>query len=292
MRKIVGPCLLLALATALISCSSSTKSTLASPSSPFMPNVTGSWEFILSSTTQPGKSTGLEAALQEGQILDSSTGTYVYTGQISASSQQLNLVGFTAGATQTSPPTIVFGGSCAPVANNPGNSLTGSISGVGGSMDFTFTENGNVFNVTATLDASGTFIDSGTYNSSDCSDSGTVSSGMIVPKLSGTYTGQLLLNGNNDNATATLSESSGNLTVNLVLSGTDNTSFTLTGPVTGNAFFVQGTFQGSAVAYYGYYEQTIEVINDINVNVPTLYFANAASPAEQAGLLTVPQTQQ
>jgi len=253
-----------------------------------MPNIAGSWEFILTSTTQPGYSTAMEAALKEGQTLvTSGAGGYVYTGQISASGPQLNFVGSTPSAS------IVFGGNCAPAADNTGNSLTGSISGVGGSMNFTFTENGNVFNVSATLDASGQLIDSGTYTAqsgSGCNDSGTLTRGEIVPKLSGTYTGQLLLNNNHDSATATLSESStGTLTVNMVLTGADNTSLTLTGPVTGNAFFVQGTFQGTTLAYYGYYELTYDAITGVN-DIPSLYFVNAASPTQQAGLLTVPQT--
>jgi hypothetical protein len=290
MRRIVAPGLLLTLATALVSCSSSSKSGMPAA---LMPAVAGSWEFILNSTTTPGQSTGMEVALQEGQTLEASgSGQYVYNGQISASGAQINFVAFTPGAGQNSPPNIVFGGNCAPAADNTGNSLTGSISGVGGSMNFTFTENGNVFNVTATLDASGTFIDSGTYTAqsgSACNDSGTISSGKIVPKLSGTYTGQLLVNENNDNATATLSESgAGTLTVNMVLSGADNASFTLTGPVTGNAFSVQGTFAGTTLAYYGYYELTADSSGTLDVS--SLYLVNAASPTQQAGLLTVPQT--
>jgi hypothetical protein len=276
MRKIVAPVLLLALASALISCSSGSKMAPAA-----MPNIAGSWEFILASTTQPGNSTGLEVALKEGQTLDTSgAGSYLYTGQISASGPQLNFVGFT--------PTggIVFGGNCTPAADNTGNSLTGSISGLGGSMNFTLTENGNVFTVSAILDASGQSIDSGTYTAqsgSGCSDSGTIVTGNIVPKLSGTYTGHLLVNGNNDSATATLSESSsGTLTMNLVLSGADNASLTLTGPVTGNSFSVQGTFQGTIISYYGYYELTH--------TTPGLYLVNAANPAQEAGLLTIPTT--
>ncbi len=281
---------LLALATALVSCSSGSKSGMTAA---LMPNVAGSWEFILNSTTTPGQSTGMEVALQEGQTLDASgSGQYVYNGQISASGAQINFVAFTPGAGQNSPPNIAFGGNCTPAADDTGNSLTGSISGVGGSMNFTFTENGNVFNVTATLDASGTFIDSGTYTAqagSSCNDSGTISSGKIVPKLSGTYTGQLFVNENNDSATATLSESgAGTLTVNMVLSGADNTSFTLTGPVTGNAFSAEGTFEGTTLAYYGYYELTADSSGALDVS--SLYLVNAARPTQQAGLLTVPQT--
>jgi len=277
MKKIVVFASLLAFAIVLVSCGGSK----SDPTQPLMPNIAGAWEFILTSNTMPGYTTGLEAALQEGQTLDMSTGTYVYTGQISASSSQISFVGFT--PTQA----IVFGGNCAPAANNTGNSLTGSISGVGGSMNFTFTENGNVFTVNAILDASGQSIDSGTYTAqsgSACTDSGTISSGAIVPKLSGMYTGKLTVNGSSESVTATLSESSGNLTANLLLN--NDTSLTLTGPVTGNAFFVQGSYLGSNVAYYGYYDQAIANINGEKVSPPVLYFSAPESPSAQAGLLT------
>ena len=272
MKKVVAVGVLLAVAVAMISCAGSKVNFGSAPLQ--MPNVSGSWEFILSSTTMPGSSTGLEAALQEGQTLDTTTGLYYYNGQISASSSQLNFVGFTPGKQ------IVFGGNCAPAADNTGNSLAGSISGVGGSMNFTFTENGNVFNVTATLDASETFIDSGTYTAqsgSGCNDSGTIVTGNTVPKITGQFSGPLTVNGNSDTANATLSESSGTLTMDLILTGHDNTSLTLTGPVTGNFFFVQGTFEGGQISYYGYYEPT--------ASVPTLYLATVTEPSQQAGLL-------
>jgi hypothetical protein len=41
--------------------------------------------------------------------------------------------------------------------------------------------------------------------------------------------------------------------VDLTLTGADNTTVTLTGLVVGNAFSVQGTLNGQAVSYYGYY---------------------------------------
>jgi hypothetical protein len=293
MKRIVISVLMLALAAALISCSSRSK--LAPPP---MPDVAGPWEIILASSAQPGYSTGLEVALQEGTMLDTSgPGSYVYTGQISAASAQLNFIGLTLGAQPTSPPQIIFGGNCAPAPVDTGNSLTGSISGLGGSMNFTFTENGNVFNVNAILDASGTSIDSGTYTSQSgnvCVDSGTITSGKIVSKLSGIYTGTLCepldsacVAGADDNATVTLSQSGTTLTVSMVLTGVDNTSFTLTGPVTGNEFSVTGTFAGSTVAYEGYYELTYDSSDNL-YDTQTLYLVNAADPSQQAGLLTIP----
>jgi hypothetical protein len=72
--------------------------------------------------------------------------------------------------------------------------------------------------------------------------------------------------------TATATEnSSGLLSLNLALAGTDNTTLTLTGPVTGNAFLLQGTVQGQPVVYSGYYE----LIN----NIPSLYLVNATDSA-------------
>jgi hypothetical protein len=293
MRRIAISVLLLVLAAALISCSSSSK---IAP--PVMPNISGPWEFILASSAQPGYSTGLEVAMQEGTMLDTSgSGSYAYTGQISAASSQINFVGLTLGAHPTSAPHVTFGGNCAPAANDTSNSLTGAISGLGGTMNFTFTENGNVFNVNAILDASGSSIDSGTYTSqsgSVCVDSGTITSGKIVSKLSGTYTGKLCEPLDNsceagaaDSATVTLSQSGSTLTVSMVLTGIDNTSFTLTGPVTGNEFSVSGTFEGSTVAYEGYYELTYDS-SDSMYDTQALYLVNAADSTQQAGLLTVP----
>jgi hypothetical protein len=298
---------LVALAIALVSCSGGS----AIPAQP-IPGVSGSWEFIAASTTTPGYSTGIEVALKEGMVFVN--GNYAEDGQISSSGQQISFVGFTAGTGFNSPPNIFFGGNCAAATTDPGNGLSGSISGVGGSMNFTYTENGNVFNVTAILDASGTSLDSGTYteqaapagqangacngSSSGVIDQGTIT-GKIVSKLSGTYTGQVCQPLDTacidpqDAATATLSQSGTTLTVNLLLTGADNTSFTLTGPVTGNAFFVQGTFEGQAVSYNGYYELTYDSLSNAD-DIQSLYIENAAcsapNPQSCGNLLTVPQT--
>lgn len=292
---------LVALSIALVSCSS--KSSL--PAQPF-PAISGAWEFIAASTTNPGYSTGIEVALKEGQIFVD--GNYAEDGQISATSQQINFVGFT--------PTggIVFGGSCTAATANQGNSLTGSISGVGGTMNFSYTENGNVFNVSAVLDASGQSIDSGTYteqaapadqSNGACNgagntviDTGTIT-GKIVSKITGTYIGQLCqpldaaCANPRDAATATLSQNGTTLTINLLLTGADNTSLTLTGPVAGNAFFVQGTFQGQAVLYDGYYELTYDSHTNA-YDIPSVYVVNAScnasNPQTCGNLLSTPQT--
>jgi hypothetical protein len=298
---------LLLLAISLAGCSGGS----SIPAQP-LPNVSGSWEFIAASNTNPGFSTGIEVALKEGQVF--ADGNYAENGEISASGQQISFIGFTPGTGQNSPPTIVFGGNCAPATENPGNNLSGSISGVGGSMNFTYTENGNVFNVTAILDASGQSLDSGTYteqlaqagqsngacngNASTIIDTGSVT-GKIVAKLSGTYSGQLCqpqdtsCANTQDAATATLSQSGTTLTVNVLLTGADNTSFTLAGPVTGNAFSVQGTFQGQAISYNGYYELTYDSATGTN-DIPAVYLNNAAcnapTPQTCGNLLTVPPT--
>lgn len=294
---------LLALAFVMVNCSG--KSSMVDPT---MPNISGSWEFIAMSTVNPGYSTGIEVALQEGQVF--ANGGYQENGQISAAGPQINFIGFTPAVGLNSPPNIVFGGNCSPASTNPGNSLAGSISGLGGTLNFTYTENGNVFNVTALLDASSQFIDSGTYTEQAASagqsngvcngstdatviDTGTIT-GKIVPKLTGTYTGQMcqpldtLCANPQDAATATLSGST-TLTLNLLLSGADNASLTLTGPVTGNEFSVQGTYQGQSVSYTGYYEQTDSAAD----NQPALYLVNATNSGQPtyAGTLTVPQTQ-
>jgi hypothetical protein len=245
-----------------------------------IPNIAGSWEFIAYSSTPGSNAVGIEVALQEGQtLLD---GIYTPSGQVSASTAQIAFVTLN----PTSGNIVSFGGPCVPTAT-PSNSLTdGAVTAFNAPFTFTFTENGNTFNVTGTLAGDGQSLLNGTYSSPNgnaCIDSGTIA-GMVVSKLSGTFTGQLTLpDGTTDSSTATLSESSGNLTVDVVTTGTDNTSFTMTGPVTGNAFSVQGTFQGQTAHYYGY----CEVVK----SVQSIYFVNATNPAQPAyaGTLGVPQ---
>jgi len=282
MPRIVPQITLLLLCGALISCAGKGSSIPAEA----IPNVAGSWEFIaISSST--GKATGIEVALQEGQILVN--GIEQPNGQISASSTQIAFLTLDA----TTGDIVSFGGGCPPTSA-PTNSLNpGSVSALDAPFTFTFTENGNAFNVTATLGPDGKTLVNGTYASqsgSACIDSGTIT-GLGVPKLSGTYTGQLVLpDGTTDAASATLSESSsGTLSVSMVVTGTDNTTFTMTGPVTGNSFSVQGTFQGQSVSYYGYYELVYN--STTSTNVPSIYFVNATNPAQPAyaGTLGVPQ---
>ena len=85
MRRMVVSALLLAVAATFTGCSSSKMPAVAP-----MPNIAGPWEFIASSTSSPGFSTGIETALQEAQVFSSQTGTFVPTGQISAGGAQVN----------------------------------------------------------------------------------------------------------------------------------------------------------------------------------------------------------
>jgi hypothetical protein len=309
MRRVVFSAMLLALAASLISCSSSS----GIPNAP-MPNIAGPWEFIATSTNSPGYSSGLEVALQEAQVFSTQTGTFIPTGEISAGGAQINFVGLN-DLKNGVPGTIVFGGNCTAAtlaAGEPGgNSLSGSISGLAGNMNFTYTDNGNVFTVTGSLSADGKSM-TGTYTeeaaitgntNGTCNGDGNILdqgniSGTAVSKLSGTYTGKICepldsacTAGAKDTATATVSESSsGTLTMSVVLTGADNASFTLQGPITGNFLTVQGTFEGQTVVYDGYAESIISN----NLVVPTLYLSNvdvnSAQPtATYAGTLSVPQ---
>jgi len=301
MRRIFLLFPLLALGIGLVSCSG--KSSIGPAA---MPTISGAWEFIAASSTTPGYSTGVEVALKQGQVLVD--GVYQPTGDISASGDQINFVGFTPGAHQNGPPNIVLGGNCTPATSNTGNSLSGTLSGFAGSMNFTYTENGNVFNVSATLDASGQSIDSGTYTevagagngvcNGDAAvlDSGTIVTGKVVSKPTGTYTGKLILpDGTSDSVTATVTvSSSGSLTMNVIASAPDNSAFSLSGPITGAYFSVTGTFniggQVQSVTYNGYYELAFDSRTSA-YDIQTLYIVNATDSAAPtyAGTLSVPQ---
>jgi hypothetical protein len=105
--------------------------------------------------------------------------------------------------------------------------------------------------------------------------------GLLVPKVTGTYTGHMTLpDGTADTVTATLSESSGVLTVGIVGGAPEVTNFNLTGPVTGSAFALQGQFNGQPATYNGYCEVTHRL--------PSVYFVNSANSANPAyaGTLT------
>ena len=275
---------LLILSCAFLGCGGNKSSIPQQPT----PNIAGAWEFIAVSNT--GAVTGIEVALTEGSVLVN--GVAQPNGQISANSSQIAYVSL-----QSAGPDIwnvsSFGGACEPGTTD--NGLSGSITAIDAPIQFTFTENGNVFSVTGTLSGDGKSLLLGTYapltGNACTSDTGGTITGASVAKISGNYAGQICaLNDTSspcspaDSATAAVSEnSSSNLTLNLNLTGTDNTSLTLSGPVTGNAFVARGTVQGQPVTYYGYYEP-------VN-NIPSLYMVNATNTASPnyVGTLAVPQ---
>ena len=287
MVKFLRAALFVALAissTVMMSCGGNRFSITASPT----PNIAGAWEFIAVSQTgaNTGAVTGMEVAISEGQVLVN--GLTQPNGQISARSDQIAFVSL-------SPATLnitEFGGACQSVAGASG--LSGSVTSTDAPIQFTFTENGNVFKVMGTLSGDGKSLLNGSYTAqsgnSCTADAGGLITGVMVPRISGNFLGQLCALGDmsspcqpQDNVTAVASEnSSNNLTLNLSLTGTDNASLTLAGPVTGNSFVVQGTVQGQIVTYYGYYE----VIND----VPSIYLVNATNSAapNYVGTLAIP----
>jgi len=268
--RIIAVLALLAVGIALVSCSGNSVSIPTQPT----PNVAGAWEFIAVSNS--GSVTGIEVALSEGKVLID--GIQQPNGQISATSSQISFVSL-------NPTTLAitgFGGPCQPITG--ANGLTGSATTADGPIQFSFTENGSVFNVTATLSGDGKSILEGTYTSdvpnSCAADNGGSITGLAVSKVSGTFHGQMCpltttCSSSEDftnSAIAAASESSsGVLTLNLTLSGTDNTTLTLSGPVSGRAFVLQGTVQSQIVVYNGYYE----TVN----NVPSIYLADATNPA-------------
>jgi hypothetical protein len=254
---------------------------------PSTPNIAGAWEFIAVSQTgaNTGAVTGIEAAISEGQVIVN--GLPQPNGQVSARSDQIAFV-------LLSPSTLnitEFGGACQTV---PGaSSLSGSITTPDAPFQFMFTENGNDFTVNGTLSGDGKSLLNGTYtaqSANGCDAGGTIT-GIFVSKITGTFLGQMCALGDTsspcqpqNDVTAIASENSSSiLTLNLTLTGADNTTLTLSGPVTGNSFVVNGTVQGQVVTYYGYYE----AVN----NVPAIYLADATTnPAtpNYVGTLAIP----
>ena len=273
---------LILLSIVMLSCSSQNSTSVSAA----IPNVSGAWEFQASSSSNSNTFTGIEVALKEGQIIVN--GMQQPNGQISASgASQIAVV-----SVNPNTPSVVFGGSC-PQASGGAYDLNGSVASLGGPVTFTYTENGNAFNVTGTLSGDGkSFLGTYTSASSTCVDSGSIS-GSVVPKLTGTYDGQFTLpDGTSENVTLTLTESSsGALTANVVGTSPITINFTLTGPVTGNAFSVQGTYQSQQVTYEGYFG--VQVLDPVlNTYVSGVYLVNATNPANPipAGTLIPPST--
>lgn len=279
----------------LMSCGSGTSS--SSGALP-PPNIAGAWEFI--AVSNGGETTGIEVALTEGQTIQN--GISVPNGQIAASSTQIAFVSLT--TTSGNLNITGFGGSCAAAFDSNNSLGPGTVTGLGETMNFSFTANGNVFSVTAQLGGDGKSILNGTYTAqagNTCSDSGGQITGTNVSKISGTYQGAMCPLGASsttcsnpqnftDTATATVSESGGGTmtaTLNFTAGPDAGTNLTLTGPVTGNAFSVSGTYQGSPITLYGYFEQVYD--STLQVNVPSLYLVNGSDAAVSIGVLGVPQ---
>lgn len=269
MRRIIVSTVTVLSSAALISCATSGNTSYT----PTPSSIAGSWEFVASSSTSAGTMTGIEVALTEGTV--QVNGINQPDGNISAAGG--NQIAF---ISLNTAPKVQF------VPNCPGtgvNSLAGTVANPGGPVNFAYTENGNVFNVTAVLSTDGNTI-TGTYapeTGNPCVDSGTIV-GTKIGKITGTYNGQLTLpDGTSPAVDGSATQSGGTLTLT-VTNTTNNAGFSLNGPVMGNEFSVQGTYQGQLSAYYGYYE--------VVKGTPTLYMANAANPATPvyAGSLAAP----
>jgi hypothetical protein len=264
-----------ALCGVLISCGSSNKvSTGSQPA----PNIAGSWEFI--ATSQSGTMTGIETALTEGQVLEN--GLEVPNGQIAASGSQIDFITLT--TTDGNVNISSFSDGCGATPTTV-NNLSGAVSGLGNPITFTFTANGNVFNATATLSSDGTSITNGTYTpqgTTACDQNGGTIIGTAVTAATGTYQGQMCspaessCSSYDDSVTATITAKSGQLTLGLVLTGKDNTNFSPVGPLAGNAFSVEGTFEGNAVTYYGYFEAVYSSTQQTTAQA--VYLINSADP--------------
>ena len=266
---------LLVLSAFLINCGSS-KTTLP-PQTP--PNIAGEWEFI--AVSQNGETTGIEVALAEGQVLSGEI--MVPSGQVSASSAQIAFVSLSPVLTPNVPGNMnisSFGGSCAATSITQNSLGPGSVTGFGEPVTMTFTANGSVFNVNASLSGDGKSILPGTYTAqtgNSCSDPGGTITGAVVSINPGTYAGHMCplsdttsCSSKSDSVSTPVSVKSGQITLNLALTGTDNTTFTLSGPVTGNAFSIQGTYQGQTQIYYGYFELAG------SSGTPSVYLVNGA----------------
>lgn len=276
---------LLAISAVLVNCGGHSSSPGTTPP----PNISGAWEFIANSSD--GAVTGIEVALAEGTVLVNALPQP--NGQITASGNQISFVSLNPSTLNISS----FGGNCLPATT--ANSLSGTITAIDAPIQFTFTENGNVFNVSGTLSGTGNILLNGTYTAqtgNTCTDPGGTISGSVVSKLLGTYTGRMCPPSADscsssqdftDSVTATVTQNSGGVvTCSLALTGTNQASFTLSGPAAGNAVFLQGTFEGNNLTYYGYFE----AIGPTQNAVPSLYLVNATNSAtpNYVGTLAVP----
>jgi hypothetical protein len=227
-------------------------------------SIAGPWEITALSQQKVGYSTLIESNLQQTVA----TGT-VGTGTITATgADQLVLI------EQHPAGGFFFGGLCpGPTAED----ISGTLSSFN-ALSLTLTEGASTYLLAGTVNTNGKSM-SGTYTFStgSCPDSGTFT-GVQVAALAGTYAGNVVLgNGNSDHANAVLTEGvPSSFTVDLTLTGDDNTTVTLNGLVVGNVFSVQGTLDGDAVKYYGYYsfsEKAVYLLDASNDAVLGTLFA-------------------
>jgi len=285
MNKILAGLLTCFLMIACLSCGSGA----GDPPAGAFPLIAGSWEFIASSSSNPGFQTGLEVNLQEGRVLANSF-QYKPNGQLSASGlQQIQIVGAELDPANNIT-SVTFTGACGAAG---GGVLSGTVD-TGFNVALTYSQGNDVFTVKALLSSDFKSM-VGTYtleSGGSCEDSGLFTATQ-VPKLAGVYTGQLILpDGTTDDVSATLSESSpSKFSANLIITGTQNTSLSLSGVVMGNSFSAQGTFQSQSVTYYGYsYQIVIEDGINQGITQSSLYLVNATDPNNlvPAGTLTIP----
>ena len=200
--------------------------------------ISGSYEFVATSSTTSGSTTLIEANLSANGAQSSANGP----SQVQT-------------ATHLDGIWYVNGACSSPSAGQ--NSITGTVSG--SSITLTFNEGGNVFTGQGTVN--GTAV-SGTYSgtNSNCSDSGTFT-GAQAPNLTGTFSGTLDFPSGADQLTATLTEGSNySLTVQTILAGADNGTFTFSGSAVANVMFVSGSVNGNPFSLFGYFDSTVRTL--------------------------------
>jgi len=194
--------------------------------------LSGSYEFVAVSSVHAGSKTLIDANLSANGAGTSASGP----SQVQTATYVNGLWYVNGGCSSSSPGQ---------------NSVTGTVSG--SNISLTFNEGGNVFTGQGTV--SGTTV-SGSYsgNSPGCTDSGTFT-GTVVPALGGTFSGTLNFNLGSTQATATLTEGTGNsLTVQTTLTGAYSGNFTFSGSAVANVMFVSGTVDGTAFSLFGYFD--------------------------------------
>jgi hypothetical protein len=214
-------------------------------SSGTLPSVAGGWVFSAGNS-------GLPQALIAANLSQDAS------GNVTAANGQITAIGDVSGS-------WIFGDCLA----NQGDGMEqdrfqGNINAQG-QLNGTFYEGQNAWTVSASFTAAGTQGVSdnqlaGTFSpmaENDCAGASGPMFGQGAPNfptlsVSHTYTGQLkFVSGSDDTVQATFQRSGNTLTANLVVSGTDIGSATLTGYTVGSTFYLSGTFNGTQLQYWG-----------------------------------------